>query len=158
MRREPLAYVETVSHVAIEVRDLAASVAFYEQVLGMRVVTVAHDATPPNLKGLVGDFLIEIAALPPGVDGDALAAARRAGPTLWLSLAVRDARGAFARIRKAGLTTADAPQESDGAVYFHLRDPDGYVIEFIELADARTLSARVAARQPFRLDTGSIRD
>lgn len=147
MSMQPLAAIETISHVAIEVADLDASIRFYERVLGMNVLVLERDATPPNLKGLLGDFVIEIALLPPGVDGAALAAARAAAPTLWLSLAVRDARAAFGRMHAEGLVRYDAPKESGGAVYFEIRDPDGYIIELIELpGEARSLSALVAAR------------
>lgn len=131
---EPLATIRTVSHVAIEVADLDVSVDFYQQTLGMRLVgDFRDDAAQPNIKGLLGDFAIEIAQLPYSAQRAGFAQQRRTLPPVWLSLSVSDIPGVFERCKAAGLTDLEAPNSMNGAYFFSIRDPDGYLIELIEL-------------------------
>ena len=56
-RAEPLVAVNAVSHLAIEVCDLARSISFYETVLGLDVFQDNRDeAHQPNIKGLIGGW------------------------------------------------------------------------------------------------------
>lgn len=146
MTDAPLATVQTVSHVALDVADLSASIAFYQRVLGLVIAVDARDEVPPNIKGVVGDFVIEIAELPDSPEVPGLAHRRREMPGLWLSLAVRDAAACFDRMKAAGLTEAPEPRRLNGATFFSIRDPDGFLIELIDLpGGARSLSELVVA-------------
>jgi catechol 2,3-dioxygenase-like lactoylglutathione lyase family enzyme len=132
----PLADIRTVSHVAIEVADLSRSLNFYQEVLGFRLIgDFRSDHPQPNVKGLIGDFALEIAELVPeaGQHADALPQ-RRAAQSLCLSFTVRDLPAAFARCKAAGLVDLDAPSSMKGSSFFPLRDPDGHLIELIELS------------------------
>lgn len=147
MTDAPLAQVSTVSHVAIEVTDLETSIAFYRRVLGMRIMLNQRDESPAQIKGMVGDFVIEIAQLAGTGAGAKHATVRRGMPSLWLSLTTSDVAGAFERLRAAGIVDQTVPSTMGGATFFSFRDPDGYVIELIELPDgAPSLSRLVADR------------
>jgi catechol 2,3-dioxygenase-like lactoylglutathione lyase family enzyme len=136
-----LARVETVSHVVIEVADLERSIAFYRHVLGMTIAVDRRDRRPPDIKGLLGDFAIELVELDDDPANATYAARRREFPVVWLSLAVEDAAGARDRIRAADLADAHLTSSPSGARFFSLRDPDGYLIELIELPHgARSLA------------------
>jgi len=142
MTRAPLAHVATVSHVAIEVADLATSITFYQRTIGLTVAVDQRDETPPQIKGLVGDFVIEIAQIPAAQVTPDHAAMHR--PTLCLSLATPDAIGAFTRLRAAGFVLQDEPGRRGGATFFSFRDPDGHLIELPD--GAPSLSRQVADR------------
>lgn len=130
---EALATIRTVSHVAIEVADLATSVAFYRRTLGMTVIgDFSNDPAQPNVKALLGDFAIEIAQSPEQADRSLAADTGHATPSLTLSLTVKDLRSAFARFRASGLVDCAEPKTLGGAWFFTFRDPDGNAIELIE--------------------------
>lgn len=127
-RASPIAKVEQVSHLALEVRDLDRSIAFYEAVLGLEIF---HDdrANPdgPNIKGCVAGFGIELAQAAAPAARQALTSA-----AACLSFSVTNIEEAFARLRSIGGTDAPAPTRLRGVSYFSIRDPDGFVIELIE--------------------------
>lgn len=142
-----LADIRGASHLALDVADLGASISFYRRVLGMRIlVDATGDPVQPNVKGMVGDFLIELTQLPATATGSAIAAARLALPGPSFALTVRDAHTAFERLRAEGLLAVDAPACTHGVVYFSFRDPDNHAIELIEMPDgAASLGATIAA-------------
>jgi catechol 2,3-dioxygenase-like lactoylglutathione lyase family enzyme len=101
-----LAEIRGASHLALDVADLEASIACYRDVLGMRIlVDATDDPAQPNVKGMVCDFLIELAQVTEEVVAEKLAAPRIAllGPSF--ALTVRDARQAFARMKAKGLVS-----------------------------------------------------
>jgi glyoxylase I family protein len=137
----PLAAVRTISHIALEVADLSRSIDFYTSILGMALIADARDdLTQPNVKGLLGDFGIEIAELPATPEGRQAPDGRGELPTVSLSFNIEDADLALARCRAVGLTDQIEPGTSNGARFFSIHDPDGHPVEFIELPDgARSL-------------------
>lgn len=128
-RVDPIAKIEQVSHLALEVRDLDRSIAFYEAVLGLEIF---HDdrANPegPSIKGCVAGFGIELAQVATPRDSEPSAGA--AAPCL--SFSVTNVDEAFARLRALGWVIAAAPTRVRGVSYFSIRDPDGFHIELIE--------------------------
>lgn len=142
-----LAEIRGASHLALDVANLEASIAFYRDVLDMRIlVDATDDPAQPNVKGMVGDFLIELAQLSGEVAAEKLAATRIALPGPSIALTVRDARQAFARMKNKGLVSIDAPACTNGVVYFSIRDPDNHAIELIEMPDGEaSLGALVAS-------------
>jgi catechol 2,3-dioxygenase-like lactoylglutathione lyase family enzyme len=147
-----LADIRGISHVALDVADLAASIDFYRRMLGLRVV-VDDTGNPvqPNIKGMVGDFLIELSQLPAARQGADVVLGRTGLPGPTVSLTVRDADTAFANLRAEGLVTVDAPACTGGVRYFTIRDPDGHAIELIEIPGGfASLGALVAAHADAR--------
>jgi len=124
----PLAVVRTVSHVAIEVTDLDKSIAFYQRALGLRIVVDDRSSpTQASIKGLIGNFGFEIAAVAGCCGG-----VETARPGLCLSFGVEDAKACLRRFQDAGLGEPGALSEMSGATFFTVRDPDGNAIELIE--------------------------
>lgn len=132
--------VRTVSHIAIDTGNFEASLAFYQDQLGLRIVY--RDDTRPGhreAKGLLGDFAVEIAerhdAAAPGGS--------------CLSFTVEDFDASFAAFHAAGLVEGDAPGTLMGARFFSVRDPDGRAVEIIALpGDAPSLGAFMAGFFP----------
>lgn len=128
-RVDPIAQIEQVSHLALDVRDLDRSIAFYEAVLGLEIF---HDdrANPdgPNVKGCIAGFGIELAQV--AAPAAPQASASPAAPCL--SFSVTNIEEAFARLRSLGWVAAAAPTRFRGVSYFSIRDPDGFVIELIQ--------------------------
>lgn len=141
-RAEPLVAVNAVSHLAIEASDLTRSISFYETVLGLDIFQDNRgDAHQPNIKGLIGGFGIELAQTK-------IASDRRMHPAKageqgcpCLSFSIADARSAFQRLKAAGHTHAEAITAFQGAQFFFVTDPDGYIFELIEFpGNLKTLS------------------
>lgn len=133
-RAEPLVAVNAASHLAIEVCDLARSISFYETVLGLDIFQDNRDdAHQPSIKGLIGGFGIELAQteIAPDRRAHPAKAGEHAGCPC-LSFSIADARSAFQRLKAAGHTSAEAITAFQGAQFFFVTDPDGYVFELIE--------------------------
>jgi predicted enzyme related to lactoylglutathione lyase len=135
MTRESLAIVGTISHAVIEVADLSASIEFYERVFGMTVAVDRRPGSPSYVTGLLGDLAVEIVQLPDSPKLATFAARRREIPSVWISLTVKDAEATYERVKAAGLIAKDLICKPSGSKFFSLRDPDGYLIELIELAE-----------------------
>lgn len=129
----PLASVLAPSHIALDVSDIDRSVDFYKRVLGLEIF---HDdrqtGTPPNIKGVVGGFAVEIAQpqSPPASNGGPKAKPPAGAPCV--AFTVEDVSGAHARLKAAGVTVADTINEIQGVKFFCVYDPDGYPFELIE--------------------------
>jgi glyoxylase I family protein len=130
----PWAEVRGVSHIALEVSDLARSIAFYKTALGLEIFHDSRvDGGRPNIKGLVGDFAIELEQNMAPKDrlpsGDGLAAAACAQIP---SFTVTDVEAAFASFFSAGFAVSEAILQIRGTRMFFAKDPDGHVLELIE--------------------------
>lgn len=109
------------SFISIQVRDLAAAAAFYEEHLGLTRLPIPNPAavvfsTKPIAFAVRNPF--------PGVDLDA--APLGAGVGIWLHDA--DAAGLHDRLAAAGVPITTEPFDSPFGRTFAFRDLDGYVI------------------------------
>lgn len=115
--------IERFMHAKLDVRDLAASEAFYRDLLGLEeLVRYTTD------KG----FIVQYS---PGGAG--------AGVELWferdrevaeateihVAFAVDDTRSWVEFLRQRGVEVAEEPFEIGGEVIAFVRDPDGYLVE-----------------------------
>ena len=129
-----MASVRGASHVALDVTDLAASIAFYEVALGLDIfLDQRTDPQRPNIKGLIGGFAIELAqdaARPAPRDRVGGHGGVVASPCV--SLAISNASSAFAQLKAAGHVQAAAITEVQGVKFFFVTDPDGHVFELIQ--------------------------
>lgn len=109
--------------VALQVRDVAASAAFYESRLGLRRApsgppgAVVFQTTPASFA--VREPL-------PGVDLDAASPRPGIGVALWLH--TDDAPALHAELVRAGVTILSEPADSPFGTTFTFADPDGYAI------------------------------
>ncbi|MFN2567547.1 MAG: VOC family protein [Gemmatimonadaceae bacterium] len=142
-----------IDHTAIVVRDTEASLAFYRDVLGLRVAGASENYGPEQerLNNVVGAHL-RITALRaedgPGIEfleylapKDGRPYPTDAGPTDLLhwqtTLVVRDAAAAAAALRTAGrkLISPGAVGVSGGLSFTRgllARDPDGHALQIVE--------------------------
>lgn len=139
-RPRGIATVTTLSHIDLEVSDLERSIAFYEQVLGLDIF---HDERThpdkPAIKGLVGDFGIELHQKMATRDGPA--ARHGASSSPCVSFTIENAEFAFAALKRAGNVRADTMTQVQGVKMFFVEDPDGHVFELIQFPSGfRTLA------------------
>jgi predicted enzyme related to lactoylglutathione lyase len=96
----------------LNVRDLAASIAFYERVLGFTLDWHAGDSAQVS-RDRGGVMLIE------GAQGH---------PGTWVWMGVGDAAALHEEYRAAGATIRMPPTNFAWAHEFHVFDPDGHVL------------------------------
>lgn len=134
-----LVTARNLSHVSLFVRDLDASIAFYQRVFGYSVWHRGEAPTPdrtPNAFGLIGGVAIELLQLDEN------------GPTrgrekVGISFAVDDIEAALTALRTAGLTDWRAPIAALGARLVIFEDPDGHFLEVIQHAPGRASLAEL---------------
>lgn len=114
--------------IALQVRDLDAAAAFYEQRLGLTL----DPAGPPH--AVVYATRPIAFALREPLPGTDLAAVshRGAGVVLWL--AADDAEGLHADLVAAGVEIVAPPADSPFGRMFTFRDPEGYAITIHDAA------------------------
>jgi glyoxylase I family protein len=155
--------VRGIHHVGITVGDLDRSLAFYCDLLGMRVIGLSVE-TVGSIVGLSGASA-RIADLDPGggqilelIDYgsgvvDAPPRAPDAVGSCHVSFEVGDLSAALARLASAGHSTmGDVTELSPGGVWqdctiAYVRDPDGVIVELLERGRT-TVTSREKAHIP----------
>lgn len=120
------------SHIALIVADLAASAAFYRELLGMR-----EAARPPTFDFAgawyrAGNAEIHLIAAHEGkqAPGDAPNPGPKKPRARHFALEVADMDATLAHLRQHGVPIAAGPQpRGDGALQVYIHDPDGHLIE-----------------------------
>jgi catechol 2,3-dioxygenase-like lactoylglutathione lyase family enzyme len=143
--------VGSVYHTGFTVSDIDRSVAFYRDVLGLRLVrrqagTASYLATVTGFEGV----RLEIALLQPAAGGSMLEllqyVSHPAPPTDratnrpgngHLCFEIDDVRVACAELRRRGVTLISEPAEITagahaGGMAVYLRDPDGFTVELYQ--------------------------
>ena len=133
-RAGPAFTIERLDHVVMRVRDLAASVAFYEAVLGCRVARRRDDLGLVHLQA--GASMIDLVAVDGALGRAGGAAAADTGRNmdhLCLRVEPFDAAALLAHLRQHDITPKGDVQLNFGAEgegpSLYLDDPDGNVIE-----------------------------
>ena len=140
-----------VYHTGFTVSDIERSLAFYRDVLGLRVVK-RQTGTAPYLATVTGfeGVHLETALLQPAAGGSMLEllqyVSHPASPTDratnrpgngHLCFQVDDLRAACAELRRRGVTLISEPAEITagahaGGLAVYLRDPDGFTVELYQ--------------------------
>lgn len=132
-RPAALAPVRDIDHLVLTVRDVAATVEFYERVLGMRSFTFAQDSRTA-LSFAAGERKVNLHE----VGREHLPNARAAGPgTADLCFLVDEPIDVVAaRLQEQGVEVEHGPDRADGARgdlrSVWLRDPDGNLVELAQ--------------------------
>jgi len=134
--------VKGLSHTAIRVTDVDRSVKWYQDVFGYDVFIDGRAEGGPVL-GLIGGHTIELlkqvaepgAKAPRDVLGHSCAA-----------FSVEDIDATHAALKTAGYIRSEAPETFGNVRVVFVRDPDGTLLEFIQLPGRRKSMADVAAR------------
>ena len=113
-------------HVALNVRDVQASVAFYCSVLGMKV---EWEPDPDNVYLTSGGDNLAIHKLPEGQTPGAVQILNHIG---FIVSRPEDVDEVATRVRQQGIDL-EAPVKThrDGARSFYFRDPDGILIQLL---------------------------
>lgn len=139
-----------IDHAGITVRSLEQSLAFYRDLLGLRVIEIS--TTSEDISHIVGipGARIKAADLDAGegrvlelleyvASGGDVVRQRPNGPGCpHVALRVRDLPGVLQRLARAGYvpdgkpTTITGAIAWEGATVVYLRDPDGAIIELIQ--------------------------
>ncbi|HEY7142196.1 MAG TPA: VOC family protein [Methylomirabilota bacterium] len=156
--------VGPVYHTGFTVSDIERSVAFYRDVLGLKLVK-RQTGTAPYLSTVTGfeGVRLETAHLQPVAGGSMLEllqyVSHPAPPTDratnrpgngHLCFKVDDLRGACVELRRRGVTLVSEPTEITagahaGGCAVYLRDPDGFTVELYEGPSASPAAAAAAA-------------
>ena len=115
-----------VHHILLEVRDMKASIAFYHDVLGLRIKMQKDDFTILEA-GNMGVFLSTGHwdwDQPRPTDA-------RPGWGMYPHFAVTDAGQTIEKAKKAGYKIPQEPKKYDWGTEAFVADPDGYVLAII---------------------------
>jgi catechol 2,3-dioxygenase-like lactoylglutathione lyase family enzyme len=125
-------HVQSLDHVTIVVKDLAATRRFYVECLGMREV-------PRPSFQFVGQWFQAGATqihtiLETEGTGRSGAGQERNTRGHHFAFLVEDARAAYQTVQALGLTVVSPPRDRpDGAVQVFVHDPDGHLVELCSL-------------------------
>jgi catechol 2,3-dioxygenase-like lactoylglutathione lyase family enzyme len=141
----PLIEPRGLSHIVIRAPDVGRSSDWYARVFGYRIFIDERTKEPaPRTMGIIGDTAIEIVkAARAGVDPDG------AGYAL-MSFVVDNVEATLAVLHEAGAAKAEPPVAIGAIKYALFRDPDGILLEIIELGGDASLAAfgnRILARR-----------
>lgn len=124
-----------VDHFAYEVRDMDAALAFYQGLLGLRLLSRDRDEAHGEefaFLELNGGNLELLQRLPPPTTPVTTDPARRAYAP-HLALVSDDLPATVATLRAKGVQFVKGPLEIPGKVtWAYAADPDGNVVEFIQ--------------------------
>ena len=141
-----------IDHVGVTVRSLDRSLAFYRDLLGLRVIELSEEADISEIVGIrrarvkaadldTGDGRVfELLEYVSAQGSDVQQQSNGAG-CAHVALRVNDIRAALARLAAAGYHPDGTPtlltgaKAWEGATVVYLRDPDGAVIELVQRSD-----------------------
>ena len=136
---DPIVQTHRFDHVGLVVADVAASVAFYRDVLGLsEVPRPAFSFDGAWLKS--GDAVVHLLEqnVGNGTAGERIEPVEHPSRTRHLAFEVADCQAAAAALSEAGQAIVVGPKSRpDGATQAYLRDPDGYLIELYSDASGR---------------------
>ena len=127
-----------VGYLELEAPTLDASIKFYEEVLGFKLLKRGHDAqsnkTQATMRMGSGQYLI-LTETPFGPKGYPMSR-RIPGPHLGFYVAPADWHEALARLERLGIPNGDRGEEAKGRTPggnqgTYMDDPAGYVIQYI---------------------------
>jgi glyoxylase I family protein len=129
------AFVEGVHGVRYQVKDVAASVAFYTTHLGF---TLEHQQLPAFASVSLGDAQLLLSG-PQASGSRPMPNGQQQEPGGWnrVVLKVNDLPGFIATLEKAGLRFRNDMETGPGGKQIQIEDPDGNPIELFEPAPRR---------------------
>ncbi|MEI7932746.1 MAG: VOC family protein [Alphaproteobacteria bacterium] len=130
------------SHTAIRVSDQDRSVDFYQGLFGYDVFIDGRAEGGPVL-GLVGGHTVELIKQ---AAGEGAKAPRDVLGHSCIAFSVEDIDATHAALKAAGYIRSEGPETFGTVRVVFVRDPDGTLLEFIQLPGRRKSMAEVAAR------------
>ena len=123
--------VRSISAVTLTVADMARSVDFYREKVGLELLYGGGSASFTSFK--IGDSYLNLTLAPPGAlepQGDQTS---RGSQARWgrLIFHVDDVDALYRSLVEAGLTPTTEPADASwGERYFHIDDPDSHDLSF----------------------------
>lgn len=143
---------QALSHLVIQASDVAKSAAWYKKVFGFDIVMDNSKAeTGARAMGVIGGVALEILKAGGAGKTEASADITAGGPGYTLvSFSVADIDKTLEALRAEGLAGPEPATAVAGMKYAFLRDPDGILIEIIQLPNGAKALAEVVEnfRQP----------
>jgi predicted enzyme related to lactoylglutathione lyase len=107
----------------LEVNNLEESVAFYQEQLGLEILTSNPEAEPPMTTLRAGRLKITLV--------EQLETMLRRGRGVHFFLGVTDVDAYYAQLRERGVMIAPPAEEGWGGRFITLQDPDKYRLFFV---------------------------
>jgi len=139
--------IKSIDHVGISTPDIARSIRFYRDLLGMKLLEqdqIENQAEYDRIFGLknvkakaavlrLGSMELELFEFqrPPEQHSDPAPPVTRPG-IYHLCFAVIDIRKEYDRLKAAGVSFISAPQDFGTALAVYGRDPDGNIVELVQ--------------------------
>ena len=136
------------NHVALRVRDVAKSLAFYEGVLGLREAFRVNkeDGSLALMYLQFGpDQFVEL--FEGGDEGHQPEPAPRGSGFLHFCVTVEDLRATLQALREKGMEIGEPRTGTSGATVYFIEDPDGNKIELAELNEQSQTRQAAAKRR-----------
>jgi glyoxylase I family protein len=153
MSDRPIAPIKALSHVAVRCTDLDRSVTFYQKVFGYDVF-IDNRGQPggSTVIGLLGGVAMELVKSDPTPAAiESAKATRGAGlGHSCIAMSVEDIDATHASLKAAGLVTSDGPEQVGTVRVVFIRDPDGALLEFIQLGGKNSSLAEIAGKMRAR--------
>lgn len=151
MTDEPIAPIKALSHVAIRCTDIDRSTKFYQDVFGYDVF-IDNRSSGGNVIGLLGGVAMELVKSNPSPDTIERMKAERAQGLghSCIAMSVEDIDATHAKLKGAGLTKTSAPEQVGTVRVIFIRDPDGAMLEFIQLGGKNSSLAEIAGKMRAR--------
>ena len=153
MTAEPIAPIKALSHIAIRCTDLDRSVEFYRKVFGYDVF-IDNRGEPGGYTviGLLGGVAMELVKSNPSAEALASMAADRGGMLghSCAAFSVEDIEATHAQLKAQGLVDTDGPEQIGTVKVVFIRDPDGALLEFIQLGGRNSSLAEIAGKMRAR--------
>lgn len=112
--------VQRISAITLRVSDMARSIEFYNQLLGLEILYGGRDSFFSSLRTAGNDVILNLEQGTPQV--------------IWgrIIFWVEDVDQAWEYLRSKGFTASHPRDAAWGERYFHLRDPDGHELSFAQ--------------------------
>ena len=144
MTAKPVVAVKALSHTAIRVADLDRSVDFYQRLYGYDVfIDNRGEPGGATVLGLIGGHTVEL------IKQEAAADAKAPRDVLGhacIAFSVDDIDAAHASLKANGYVRSEGPETFGNVRVVFVRDPDGTLLEFIELPKKMASLAELADR------------
>jgi catechol 2,3-dioxygenase-like lactoylglutathione lyase family enzyme len=129
------------SHIVIRVADVAVSSDWYARMFGYEIFIEERDKPQPRTMGNIGDLALEIVKAPTAARAD-----ENAPGYALMSFVVDDIAVAHAALQEGGSAKSAKIVEMANVKIVLFRDPDGILLEIIQLPAGLTSMADMGRR------------
>jgi catechol 2,3-dioxygenase-like lactoylglutathione lyase family enzyme len=115
--------ISSIDTITVQVRDIERAIGFYGGVLGLEVRVLNPGRAA---EAMLGDVRLLL-----HVDFDPEIAGKERGAGIAVHFGVDDVDALFEHLGRHGVTVVEAPADHPWGRECAVRDPDGYIVEFV---------------------------